>query len=113
MFDEYYKCLELNISETCNYNCSYCVFRRNINENILMTPDLARKVTIDYIEYLDGRKGKIYLGAGEPTLNWKAIEAVSDTLLSYQNTDVSIFFMSNGSCITENARLKNLSGTHH
>ena len=34
--DHRIKCLEINISEACNYNCSYCIFHRNIQEKALI-----------------------------------------------------------------------------
>ena len=100
MNDNYIKCLELNISEACNYKCNYCIFHRNTTETSLMKVDLACKIARDYADYLNGRPGKIYLGAGEPTLNWEAIEAISNVVREeYSSNNISISFMTNGSNI--------------
>ena len=93
------RCLELNISELCNYNCEYCIFHRNIKNKTIMSPWLAENIVKKYIEYLDGSNGHIYLGAGEPLLNWDAIVRVADVLRSHNNIWLS--FMTNGSLITE------------
>lgn len=100
MNDNYIKCLELNISEACNYKCDYCIFHRNTTEASLMNVDLARNIARDYADYLNGRPGKIYLGAGEPTLNWEAIEGISNVVRDeYPSNNISISFMTNGSNI--------------
>lgn len=93
------KCLELNISESCNYDCVYCIFKRNNKANRFMSPLKARKYADKYVEYLNGRKGHIYLGAGEPLLNWDAIVAVSECVKNTPNVWLS--FMTNASLMTE------------
>ena len=95
----YIKCLELNISETCNYNCKYCVFHRNNKKTVLMDPSTAAQIASDYDRYLDGKKGKIYFGAGEPLLNWDAIVRVCEALKT-RRSDIGLFFMTNASLLT-------------
>ena len=92
-------CLELNISESCNYNCEYCIFHRNIENKSFMGLRMVEDVVEKYIDYLAGDKGHIYLGAGEPLLNWDAIVKVAELLRKYNNVWLS--FMTNGSLITE------------
>lgn len=93
------KCLELNISEACNYQCTYCIFRRNSKKVSLMRPEFAAQMAIAYNEYLNGRNGLIYLGAGEPLLNWDAIVRVCEELEQIQSK-IELRFMTNASLLT-------------
>lgn len=95
------KCLEINISEMCNYDCEYCVFHRNIKTKKLMSVDIAKKIAMEYCSYLDGRKGVIYLGAGEPLLNWNALVAINEIVKQFSIGNVDIRFMTNASLLTE------------
>ena len=97
-------CLELNVSETCNYRCKYCIFERNTIEEKVMDPDRAVKYALMYDEYLKHVRrtnaGMIYFGAGEPLINWKAIEAVTDALRKTESR-VKLNLMTNASLLTK------------
>ena len=97
-------CLELNVSETCNYKCEYCIFERNAMEEGIMDPDRAVEYALMYDAYLNhvGRtnEGMIYFGAGEPLINWKAIEAVTDAL-GKTKSKVKLNLMTNASLLTK------------
>ena len=103
-------CLELNISEACNYRCEYCIFHRNISKNALMNPQYAKQVTEEYIRYLDGEPAIIYLGAGEPLLNWEAIVQVNEVLKANKN-HIELRFMTNASLLTRK-RLQYIHENH-
>lgn len=92
-------CLELNISEVCNYDCTYCIFHRNVEEKSIMPVQMAENITRRYLEYIGKEQGHIYLGAAEPLLNWDAIVAVSNIVRNHSNIWLS--FMTNGSLINE------------
>ena len=64
-----------------------------------MSPIKACYYAEKYAEYLNGRQGHIYFGAGEPLLNWDAIVAVSDCVKNESNLWLS--FMTNASLMTE------------
>lgn len=99
--NKYIRCLEINISEMCNYDCEYCVFHRNIKTKKLMDVNIAQKVAKEYCTYLKGRKGVIYLGAGEPLLNWNALVAINKTVKRFSKGNIDIRFMTNASLLTE------------
>lgn len=104
------QCLELNISETCNYNCEYCIFWRYDLQQKMMTPQMAAEYTDKYGKYLKSRRGKIYLGAGEPLLNWDAIISVNETIKKY-GYPIDLCFMTNGSLLTHE-RLDYIHANH-
>lgn len=93
------KCLELNISEACNYRCTYCIFHRNNMKVNLMKPEFAVQMAIAYDKYLNGKNGLIYFGAGEPLLNWDAIVRVCEELEQRQSK-IELRFMTNASLVT-------------
>ena len=49
----YFRCLELSVSESCNYQCRYCIFWRNNRRRALMSQELALAVTDKYLDYLE------------------------------------------------------------
>jgi len=73
--------LELRISETCNFNCIYCI-QKNIKRiklsryKVFMDFSVAKKSIDVYIDLLMRHKkdiAEITFSGGEPTLNWEII----------------------------------------
>ena len=100
----YFRCLELSVSETCNYQCRYCIFWRNNSRSALMPQELALNVAGKYLDYLERHKQDIrhpliYFGTGEPLLAWPVIEAVSRYVRS-RTPLVRLSLISNGSLVT-------------
>ena len=97
------RCLELSVSETCNYMCKYCTFWRNSDSKVcLMDIKLARMIVSDFLSYnacsIDNTC--IYFGTGEPMLNWELISNIV-SLVRSANTETKLNFMTNGSLIAE------------
>jgi len=102
--------LELRVSETCNFNCSYCILKNaeRINRTgykKFMDFETAKKAIDIYISLLKRngkKKAEITFGGAEPTLNWslieKCVEYMESTygdiikLVFYINTNFSLFF---------------------
>ena len=78
--------LELIMSETCNFRCSYCVHFNNLemsnrikNPKKFMSFKIAKKTIDGYLKILQKHRkaiAEINFGGGEPLLSWKVIERV-------------------------------------
>lgn len=78
--------LELIMSETCNFRCTYCIHFNNLetsdrinNPKKFMRFDTAKEAVDRYIEIIRGhgkRTAEINFGGGEPLLAWPVIRQV-------------------------------------
>jgi len=96
-------CLELSVSEHCNYKCVYCTFWRNKkqHEKEYISFDVAERAVRDFLRITRKKKNVlIYFGTAEPLLNWEII--VRTALLAREiRSDVALNLITNGSLITE------------
>lgn len=96
-------CLELSVSEECNYNCIYCKFiryRKNKSTKLLMEKDLCRSILLDFIEITKEIDAPIiYLGTAEPLLNWRLIEYATKAVRE-EHSNIKINLITNGSLMT-------------
>ncbi len=100
----YFRCLELSVSESCNYQCRYCIFWRNNRRRALMSQELALAVTDKYLDYLEYhaqniRQPLIYFGTGEPLLSWPTINTVSRHVRR-RMPSLRLSLITNGSLVT-------------
>ena len=100
----YLQCLELSVSEQCNYRCTYCTFWRNRNCSSgkgLMSEELAMRAFADFARLTENTENPVlYFGTGEPLLNWKVIAAVSRRAHKLR-PDIQLSLITNGSLMTE------------
>jgi organic radical activating enzyme len=59
--------LELDVSSACNHRCRWCVDPEGTHTNVLMNPDVARKILHE--AYTLGIRGLTLKGGGEPALH--------------------------------------------
>lgn len=98
------KCLELSVSEYCNYQCVYCTFWRNKNlsEQKYISIEVAEKALRDFLNITRKQEQVIvYFGTAEPFLNWDVIVYIT-ALARRLRPDVSLNLITNGSLVTEN-----------
>lgn len=103
------RCLELSVSETCNFRCTYCTFWRNKAESgvSVMKPELAIAIVKDFLASLPVKpeihqSPLIYFGTGEPLLNWKVITRVVEFVRGLSEGDViKLSLITNGSLVTK------------
>ena len=97
-------CLELSVSEECNYNCVYCKFiryRDKKSTRLLMKKELSLSVILDFIEITKNIDSPIiYFGTAEPLLNWKVIEYVTK-IIRKDHSNLKINLITNGSLMTK------------
>ncbi len=85
----------LIVTRRCNLECSYCPVRK---DDSLMSPATA----LAAVRGLDSRGGGLVrLTGGEPTLNWKTVDAVirEVTLLRGQSRQMSVELCTNGTLL--------------
>lgn len=101
---KYLQCLELSVSECCNYRCTYCTFWRNRSSASgqgLMSEELAMRAFSDFANLTRNTENPIlYFGTGEPILNWKVIASVSRRA-HVLRSDIQLNLITNGSLMTE------------
>ena len=103
------RCLELSVSESCNFRCTYCTFWRNKAEKgvSVMHPNIAVSIVQDFIATLpkerrNGKRPLIYFGTGEPLLNWKAIKKVVEYVRGIPGgSEINLSLITNGSLVTK------------
>jgi radical SAM protein with 4Fe4S-binding SPASM domain len=98
------RCLELSVSEECNYRCIYCTFwrqKKGNNQNTRMSRWLANKAILDFLNVTrDIAEPIIYFGTAEPLLNWDVIEEVA-ILAPKLHPGVKMSLITNGSMMNE------------
>jgi len=97
------QCLELSVSEHCNYQCIYCTFWRHKSNSRrgLMSEELATRALFDFAYITKGvEKPILYFGTGEPILNWRVIvEVGKKAFILHPNIQLNL--ITNGSLMTE------------
>ena len=97
------RCLELSVSEHCNYQCIYCTFWRNKStiKKKYMSTEVAEKALKDFLNVTCKQKEVVvYFGTAEPLMNWEVIAHIS-RLAKKLRSDVSLNLITNGSLMTE------------
>lgn len=85
--------IEWNMGKRCNFNCSYCDEFTHDNKSSYMSFEVAKKTVDKIVDKLPGRKFKINLTGGEPTLN-PEFEKILDYM--YQK-NIAVGITTNGS----------------
>lgn len=104
--------LELIMSESCNFRCSYCVHFNNLetsnrikNSKKSMSFNVAKQTIDEYLKILQKHRktiAEINFGGGEPLLAWKIIEQVLEYCQSNHGKEFDFHFSinTNASLIT-------------
>lgn len=104
--------LELIMSESCNFRCSYCVHFNNLemsnrikNLKKIMSFEVAKETIDGYLKILRKHRktiAEINFGGGEPLLAWKVIEQVLEYCQSNYSKEFDFYFSinTNASLIT-------------
>lgn len=104
--------LELIMSESCNFRCTYCIHFNNLETSTriddptkFMRFDTARRAVDGFVKLLkkqDRRTAEINFGGGEPLLAWPIIEQVLAYCVETYSADVEFRFSinTNASLIT-------------
>lgn len=96
------RCLELSISEDCNYRCVYCTFWRtkNISSRKLISKKNAERAVKDFLNITGRQKNTvIYFGTAEPFLNWEVLSYLAPIVHALRQ-DVSLNAITNGSMVS-------------
>ena len=65
-----YRTIRIRITDTCNFNCSYCVEHDTIPEKHMSQYEMIDILeNLKKIYELDGREQRLFVWGGEPTLN--------------------------------------------
>lgn len=80
--------IEWNMGKRCNFNCSYCAEFTHDNSSKHLPYEVAKKTVDKILEKTRGKKIKINLTGGEPTVN-PEIEKIVDYMYS-KGIDVGI-----------------------
>lgn len=98
------RCLELSVSEECNYHCLYCTFwrqKKRGSQDTKMSERLAKRLIYDFLETTwDVAEPIIYFGTAEPLLNWNVIKKVA-VLAPKLHSGVKMSLITNGSMMNE------------
>ncbi len=95
--------LRLQLTESCNLNCTYCQIERNYKNNnqIHMSEDIAARSLALFAKYAPkGKQKTIILTGGEPTLNFKVIKLLLQHTKELLDSYRFILF-TNGTKLTE------------
>ncbi len=95
------RCLELSVSEECNYTCVYCKFWRHRNDQVvnLMSKATCFRVLNDFLSLVDSSKLSVYMGTAEALLNWEVVKYATN-LIRNTSKNVRISLITNGSIMT-------------
>ncbi|MCK5416541.1 radical SAM protein [Candidatus Parcubacteria bacterium] len=96
------RCLELSVSEHCNYKCVYCTFWRNKNSfaQKYLSIDIAEKAIRDFLKLTEKQpRVLVYFGTAEPLLNWDVIYHITPVIREIRS-DVTLSLITNSSLIT-------------
>ena len=103
--------IELNISEYCNLQCSFCPKSepdRYPNEKVYMDIDLIKKITDDVIQYRYSKK-LAFCGRGEPSIHKQIEECLS--ILNRPDRTYESYMVTNGATLKKNWQfIKQLDG---
>ncbi len=97
--------LGLILDESCNFNCSYCVSRKLIQVSKRSSPKSKRmswvvaQHAIDTFVTLARKQGRqkleVYLGGGEPLLNWRVFQRAIEYCKSKYGNEFKFHFSTN------------------
>lgn len=88
----------LLLTYNCNFDCTYC-FQKDYRNRSYVNDDVIEGF-VNYInKNSNGRKTRVTFFGGEPLLNIKAIENISEKL---KNIDYEFSIVTNGSLLTKN-----------
>jgi len=108
------QCLDLCVTENCNFRCDYCVFGRLYKDwrdhtNRCMRWETARAAIDDLVEHSAARKNdpanprRIFFSGGEPLLNFELIKRCATYVRKQiSNNDITFGLTTNGSLLTGN-----------
>jgi uncharacterized protein len=95
--------LELNISQTCNMNCTYCFGDGGTYGNLGMMSFKTAKKAIDLF-YNTSKKNNVRVNffGGEPLLNFKLIKEITSYITNqFNDYDTEYYITTNGTIINE------------
>jgi uncharacterized protein len=96
-------CLELSVSEECNYACIYCKFLRYKDKKSqkIMKKEVALAAIYDFLKITQNVDSPIiYFGTAEPLINWDVIEYTTK-FIRKDYSKVKLNLITNGSLMTK------------
>jgi uncharacterized protein len=99
--------MSFHISHDCNMDCRYCFLKDALPRSKikLMSPELARKAIVFFLNRISTKKASIIFIGGEPLLNLPAIKAAIEETKKFPQYNIRFSIVTNGTLLNKQTAL--------